>query len=454
MLLLPEFHGRQVGLLGLGPNGRAAAAALTASGANIVAWDGDQAQRTLSDVPCTPPRKWATADMAAVVLADGNRDGLSRALVEAAKACGVPVLTDLDLFARGIVTLPEASRPDVVVVTGAAGKSVTVSIIDHILREQGRHVAMGGPLGVPFLGLPAPDGPTTYLLELPVRRLSTARELRADVTVLLNGAGTMAPGQMDLALRTLTRVFKNQRPEDTAIIGVDDPLGQKLCTALKSSHPGTIIPASGEAALGHGTFALEGAAYTAQRGKTTLIGDYSRAPAFAGPHLNQDVAAAMAVCLSLGVEPAMIVKALHSYQGLEGRFECLGAAGPVLFVDDSYASSPTAAARAISACPDVFWIGGHPEVPHHMAGGSPALASLHGTYLVGEKDETAHRNMKDAVAAAMKDANALLRADPSAAPVILYAPGVPCPSSARKGGPLSEFRAVATDYIQGAVKYG
>lgn len=457
MIPLPHYRGAQIGVLGLGPQGSAVVDALVHSGANVVAWDGDTARQDGCSVSCTPPRDWRIADLDGVVLADGSRDGVARGVAEAAKLAGVPIMTDVDLFGEAMDQLAPAERGTVIAVTGVAGKSVTVSIISHILREQGRKVAIGGQLGAPLMSLPTPDPDVTYVLELPVHRLVRAPSLICDIAVVLNVSELPFPGPLDMAVNALARVFQSGRVRQTAIIGMDDAMGQKLCTALRSVGSAAkgvrdIIPVSGEAALSHGVFALDNSCHAALRGGAQLLGDFSRASAFAGPHLNQDVAAAAAVCLSMDIRAPMIIKALHSYQGLAGRFECLGAAGPVTFVDDAYASTAAATARAIGSCPDVFWVGGNPDMPDRLAGTPTGLGSVHGTYVVqAGADGHAHEDLETAVAAAVCDAEALLAKDPAAAPVVLFSPGVPPGKASFR---RSAFRAIAAEYIDGrAEKY-
>ncbi|MEM9989439.1 MAG: Mur ligase family protein [Pseudomonadota bacterium] len=464
MFPLPSYRGKTVGILGLGPNGVAAAKALKESGATVLGWDGQAERRLSGAVDCLAPKSWPMEHMHAVILADGGRGGFSGEVVDRALSEKVPVLTDIDLFSQALNRYPKDERPKVVAVTGQVGKSVTVSIIAHILKEQGRKVSIGGQVGTPFLALPPPEKDHIYLLELPVRRLSTTHSLHADISVVLNISSQPQLDSIELALRSLMRIFKTQGPTDTAIIGVDDVLGQKVCTLLRSrqlpvSKMGTVIPVSGEATLGHGIFALNGIAYSGQRGKTKILGDFTRAPAFVGAHFNQDAAAAMATCISLGVDPSMIIKSLHSYAGLTGRFECIGTSGSVIFVDDSYASTVAATQKAIAACPDVFWIGGNPQGAVNSNTERTGLAAIHGAYLLGQHEDVPHHLLKgmmvaqhlrleDAVTAAVRDAELLAASDPGASPVVLFSPAIP---PQRTSFRRDDFRTFVSAHIQQGV---
>ncbi|WP_370338601.1 glutamate ligase domain-containing protein [Parvularcula marina] len=448
MIPLEKFAGQKVGVLGLGPGGRAAVASLHASGASeVYAWDAHTLRRKETPGDCVPPRVWPMEEMTAVILADGGRGGLSRGVAERAGELKIPVYTELDLFGEALAESGLRDDIKVIAVTGAAGKSVTISIISHILDEQGWDVSIGGDLGQPPLALDAPSPGRVYLLEVPVRRLAGMRSLTVDIPILLNAAGPRQSTEIALAMRALIRICRARATGGTAIIGVDDPIGQEVCTILRSGKgdadgKGQIIPVSGEATIGHGVFVLEGAAYSIQRGKTQSLGDFSRAKGFLGAHFNQDAAAAIAACLSIGIPPAMIIKSLHSYEGLAGRFECLGAADGIVFIDDSYASNPAAAERAINACPNVFWIGGDAGTREQIGDGAV------GSYLLGEqtKDGEGVSPLALAFKAACDDAAASRDVGAEdAAPVVLFAPGVaPLAGKYRR----DEFRKLVSDRME------
>ena len=99
--------------------------------------------------------------------------------VEQARAAGVAVIGDIELFARErAARAPEAP---LVAITGTNGKSTTTALIAHVLREAGRDVAMGGNIGVPILDLPPPARrarPRRRMLVVPDRSRAVARAER------------------------------------------------------------------------------------------------------------------------------------------------------------------------------------------------------------------------------------------------------------------------------------
>lgn len=447
MIELPHLKDATVRVVGLGGGGRATVAALRASGAKVSVWDDDQERRDAVDAPSKGPK--ASLDGTdLVVLGDGGVSGGAKAIVPRARSAKIRVATELDLFTDALTALPEEERPRVVGVTGPVGKSVTAALIAHVVdaARGGAHVAGGA--GLPCLALPKADGDATYVIELPIGRLAATTRFRCDVSVALGLGVAREDDGLDAALRAVMRLLRHHAEDEATVIGVDDGVGQKVCTALQSGDQARVgrakvIPVSGEAALGHGVFSLAGQAYSSQDGRTLSLGDFSRAAALTGTHMNQDAAAAIAACLALDVPPQMIVKALHAYKGLSGRFEPIGGRGQVLFVDDSRARFARSVEMAIASCPDVFWIGTGERDAH--APNLKGVDTLRGVYLVGGEGEpdmavaSRHETLEGAFIAALRDAEAMVGRDPARSPVVLYSPGAPVDPAA--------FRALAATRI-------
>lgn len=319
MIPLPHMKGRAARVVGLGPAGLAACAALSEAGADVTVWDDDAVKREESGLPAKGPRA-SLAGLEAVVLCDGGIAAAAKSIIPRAKEAAVEVLTDLDLFADAMERLDD--RPQTVGITGLRGTGAA-GIIEHVLAAEGARVAGGGGADRPCLTLPAPDPDQTYVVELPIARLAAAKRFRADVSVVQSLGNKADSTGLDAVLRAAMRLFRQHAHGDAAVIAVDDAVGQKLCTALQSGlvgkvAAGEVIPVSGRASLGHGVYVLGQQAYSARGGRTQALGDIARAPAFADGVRTGDAAAAIAACLSLGVAPPQIIKALHGY----GVAEC------------------------------------------------------------------------------------------------------------------------------------
>src|SRR5580658_4637562 len=184
MIVMRQFEGRNIVVLGLARSGLAAAKALDAGGADVLAWDDNEKTRATigHSGALRDPAKTDWRDVAALILSPGIPHSFPtpHPATLAARNAGVEILGDIELLGR--------AQPDAryIGITGTNGKSTTTALIGHILAAAGRTVEVGGNLGPPALGL-EPLGTTgAYVLELSSFQLELVTTLAFDVAVLLN----------------------------------------------------------------------------------------------------------------------------------------------------------------------------------------------------------------------------------------------------------------------------
>lgn len=437
MIRITEFAGRDVAIFGLARTGLAAAKALMAGGARVHAWDDGEAARAAAEAEGVPlsdinARDWRA--FAALILSPGVPLHYPRPhrVVELARAVGVPVLGDIELFARALAALPATARPKVVGVTGTNGKSTTTALIGHILKAGGKDTRVGGNIGQAVLDLAPLHAGAVYVLELSSYQLDLVETLRCDAAVFLN----LTPdhlerhGTMANYLAAKKRIFANQGAGDWAVLGIDTPDTAATCTSLIAAGARRVVPISASQAIGRGVCALNGVIYDALDGRAEKAVDLAQAPALQGRHNGQNAAAAYAVARAFGLSPREIAEAMATFPGLPHRMEAAGVVEGVRFVNDSKATNADSSAQALAVFPRVYWIAGGVA----KAGGIDSLAQffpkLAGAYLFGEAAPTfaaalgaavpARRfdDLASAVAAAFVDARASGEPDP----VVLFSP--------------------------------
>ncbi len=391
MIPVRAFVGRKVAVFGLGRSGLPSARALKAGGAEPVLWDDNAKAREAAAGEGFTVEDLSEADwseFAALVLAPGAplTHPKPHWTVERAKAAGVPVIGDMELFARAVALAPEAKRPRVVAITGTNGKSTTTALIGWILKEAGKDAHIGGNIGVGVLSLPNMHAGAVYVLEVSSYQLDLVTSFKPDVAILLN----LSPdhldrhGSMEGYVAAKRRLFQSQSWGDTAVIGVDDAWGQQICTELTSSNRRTVRPISSGRAVGRGVYALQGLLYDATGDRTVEVADLTRARSLPGRHNWQNAAAAYAAVRALGLSVEEAAEGLMTFPGLEHRMEEVGRIGKVRFINDSKATNADAARQAMNSYPRFWWIaGGRPK-----AGGIDELKSLfprvERAYLIGE----------------------------------------------------------------------
>lgn len=391
MIPVRGFEGDRVAVFGLGRTGLTAARALKAGGALPILWDENAPAREAAAAEGFEVEDLSAADwsrFAALLLSPGVplTHPKPHWTVTRAREAGVEIVGDMELFARTAALAPLAQRPRTVAITGTNGKSTTTALVGWVLGQAGRDARIGGNIGFGVLGLDDMHAGAVYVLETSSYQLDLTRTFRPDVAVLMN----LSPdhldrhGGMDGYVAAKRRIFANQGPGDTAVIGVDDSWSQQICTDLMAGGRFAVRPISSERAIGRGVYALGGVLYDSTADRTVEVADLTRARSLPGKHNWQNAAAAYVVARALGVSQDDAVEGLMTFPGLAHRMEEVGRVGKVVFINDSKATNADAARQALQSYPKVYWIAGG----RAKEGGIEDLQDLFGrvakAYLVGE----------------------------------------------------------------------
>lgn len=437
MIPITEFKGRDVAVFGLARTGLAAARALTAGGARVHAWDDNDVTRAKAEAAGVPisdinSRDWRS--FAALVLSPGVPLTFPEPhrVVTLADATGVPIVSDIELFARAVNALPAAQRPKLIGVTGTNGKSTTSALIAHILKEAGKDVRLGGNIGEAILELQPLHPGAYYVIELSSYQLDITSSLRLDVAVWLNTTPDHLDrhGDMNAYVAAKKRIFLNQGAADWAIIGVDDLYCAKVCTDLTRAQAQHVAPISSGQALGRGVVALDGKLVDALGGRSEVVAELTQAAALAGKHNAQNAAAAYAATRVLGVDAKTIAQAMNTFPGLPHRLERVASIGGVRFINDSKATNANAAAQALAVYPRVYWIAGGVAKDGGIEELAPFFPRIAKAYLIGQSAGDFSDTLRGKVAvtmaghleAAVKLAFSDARASGEPHPVVLLSP--------------------------------
>jgi UDP-N-acetylmuramoylalanine--D-glutamate ligase len=455
MIAVPGFQDRRVAVFGLGRSGITAARALHAGGAIPVLWDDGVSGRMQAEAEGFVVEDLAQADwssFAALVLSPGAplTHPKPHWTVEKARAANVPVIGDIELFARALDVVPASLRPKVVAITGTNGKSTTTALIGWVLKQAGMKVAVGGNIGIGVLALPAPTEVDAYVVETSSYQLDLTTSFAPDVAILTNVSPDHLDrhGGMEGYVAAKQRIFQHLTPESVALVGVDDDWGWTVVNTLNDRHlrvstittrtPSEYVDPTGGVpvtdletrlpdqvpAFDRGRFVIVDATGGKLVADGVALTDLAPARSLPGRHNAQNAAFAYAAARAVGVDHEAAVAGLMSFPGLAHRMETVGQisdqtdqSGTIKFVNDSKATNADAARQALSSYPSVRWIAG--GVP--KAGGIEDLRDLFPrvtrAYLIGQAaeafaatlGETPHTvvgTMDAAVAAASADAAA------------------------------------------------
>ena len=348
-----------VAVVGLGRSGLSAARALEKMGARVLAWDDDKAARDRAEdegFSIVQPSEKAWAVLKTVVWSPGIPRTNPAALL--ADRLGIPIVCDVDLFC-------EANQDArIIAVTGTNGKSTTVALISHILKSAGYSVAVGGNIGVPALDLPELDWRGTYVLELSSYQLEMMPHLKTDIVVWLNISPDHLERHGDLQgyIDAKAHIFQGHKPGAVDIIGIDDPESEKICAKLEKRGLQSVVSVSVGRGVSRGFFVTEGILYDGRHKKPQALCDMHSFEKLPGIHNWQNIACAFASVQACGLATDRIIEAIKTFSGLPHRLEVVECIEGVPFVNDSKATNPSAAARALACYDRILWIaGGEPK---------------------------------------------------------------------------------------------
>jgi UDP-N-acetylmuramoylalanine--D-glutamate ligase len=392
MIAVRSFASRDVGMYGLARTGQASARALRSGGANVYAWDDDPAQRTQArEAGAVDVRwqDWPWDKLAALVLSPGVplTHPKPHEIVERAKAAGVRVIGDFELFAREIrPDRGQAGRAPVIAVTGTNGKSTTTALIGHVLKARGFDVQIGGNIGKPVLALDPPNAKTVYVLEISTFQIDLAPSFTPDVALLLN----LSPdhidrhGSMQSYAAVKERLMRQTARDGQLLIGVDDSHSSAIFTRVSSNGGPHATPISVGKVLGRGIFVVDGVLYDAQVERAVKVMELASAKHLLGSHNWQNAAFAYGASKHFMKDTRAIVSAIADFPGLAHRMEDIGRLGRARFINDSKATNADATERALACFNDIHWIAGGRAKEGGIERLAPHFGRVRKAYLIGE----------------------------------------------------------------------
>lgn len=267
---------------------------------------------------------------------------LREPLVVALRAAGVPVIGDIELFAR-------AAQAPVVGITGSNGKSTVTTLVGEMARAAGVRVAVGGNLGTPALDLLA-DDVELYVLELSSFQLETTATLQLAAAVNLNLSQDHLDrhGAMAHYAAVKARIFAHC---DTCVVNRDDAL------VMQHAPAGAISFGLNEPEPGHyGLVEDDGGIWLARGGAALIRRDELRIP---GLHNAANALAALAVADAVGIPRRAGVDALRAFRGLPHRCAFVAEKRGVIWLDDSKGTNVGATLAALNGLEGpIVWLGG------------------------------------------------------------------------------------------------
>lgn len=311
-----------------------------------------------------------------------------RELVEA-RALGIETLSEMGWG------LSEMAVPWVGV-TGSAGKSTTVSLIGAMLEASGIRVFVGGNLGTPLVSFLDEDRVVDrVVLECSSFQLEATPNAHPQVGVLTNLQPNHLDrhGTMERYAACKAPLFGHMRSEDALILCggeesilpvVQGSLGERIAFWRDGDHPKGAMCQGETMILRHPRWGEE--VYDLRRVRLR------------GLHNRENLMAAALAARCAGATAEGVQATIDGFGGLAHRQEELGTWRGVRYVNDSKATTPDSALRAVEACAEKgerlrLLLGGRSKGTGFVGLREAVLRDVEKLYLFGEAREEILRDL-------------------------------------------------------------
>ncbi|MAL05778.1 MAG: UDP-N-acetylmuramoyl-L-alanine--D-glutamate ligase [Microbacterium sp.] len=295
-------------------------------------------------------------------------------VIEAVRDAGFALWGDVELAwrVRDKVLRADGTPAEWVLVTGTNGKTTTTRLAATMLVEGGLRAAPCGNIGVPVLdAVRDPLGFDVLVVELSSHQLwylglqSGPEPLSPHAAVCLNLADDHLEWHGSFEAYRDAKAVVYRHTKAACVYNKADAATLRMVEEAEvvegARAIGFDLGVPGPSDLGVVDGILVDRAFLEERRTSALelttVADLA-ARDLAAPHVVANILAASALARSLDVAPAAIRTALENFTLDPHRIQVVGRAGGIVWVDDSKATNPHAAASSLAAYPGAIWVVG------------------------------------------------------------------------------------------------
>ena len=349
-----EFTGKNVLIVGTGKSGVAAAELLQKKQAKLIIFDGNkelkeaqikEKSEAFSDARIVlgelPESVMDELDLA--VLSPGVPTDLP--MVNAIRDKKIPIIGEIELAYQ-------CAKGKILAITGTNGKTTTTALLGEIMKNYFPDVKVVGNIGIPYTSVAADTtDETVTVAEISSFQLETAVEFKPDISAILN----ITPdhlnrhGTMENYIEVKERVAVNQTEDDCIVLNYDDKVLREF--GEKKDLKPKVIFFSSTQTLKEGMYLDGDMMIYAHDGKKEEVLNVKTDMQLLGKHNYENVMAAVAMSIRMGVPMDLIRKAVKEFKAVEHRIEFVLERSGVRYYNDSKGTNPDAAIQAIRAMP-------------------------------------------------------------------------------------------------------
>ncbi|MCI8830308.1 MAG: UDP-N-acetylmuramoyl-L-alanine--D-glutamate ligase [Lachnospiraceae bacterium] len=348
-------HGQKVIVAGTGISGIAATRLLLDMGGEVVLYDGNANQNREKVLA-------AFEDKSRVTLVLGE---LKRTDLVGVELCivspGVPMdspfaatIIDAKIPIWGEIQLAyHCAKGRLAAITGTNGKTTTTALTGEIMKAFYESVFIVGNIGIPYtqVALDTEDTSVT-VAEISSFQLETIMDFRPNVSAILN----ITPDHlnrhktMENYIEIKKGITLNQTGSDSVVLNYDDPVLREFGQDEEQKPKARVLFFSSREKLKEGFYLDRDNIMYSHNGRETLLINVHDMNLL-GRHNYENVMAAAAVSLEMGVPMETIRRVIRRFQAVEHRIEFVLERSGVKYYNDSKGTNPDAAIQAVKAMP-------------------------------------------------------------------------------------------------------
>lgn len=270
---------------------------------------------------------------------------LSELLLQDAHAAGIPIVGDIELFARAQKRRPQReSQIKVIAITGSNGKSTVTALLAEMARAAGINVAVGGNFGTPALDL-LDNAAELYILELSSFQLELTQSLAGHAACVLNVSPDHIDRHGSLAHYAALKASIYNSASAAVVSRDDDLVRQMPVSAAQQLSFGASSPSNNSQ---FGLREADGEICLA-RGQDNWIAVAELK--LRGQHNYLNALAALALGSAAGMPQTLMLDALRNFGGLPHRCQWLANINGVDWVNDSKGTNVGAMQASLEGLP-------------------------------------------------------------------------------------------------------
>ncbi len=333
-----NYKNQDVGILGLGLSGLAAARVLLNSKANIFVFDDKKEKPSIiKKSNWINYNYWPWGSIKTLVVSPGipinnkeKHDAIKLAIDNKVK-----IINDIDLF---VEIYPKAK---IIGITGTNGKSTTAALLFHILKFNKIKSVICGNFGIPACSINDPGENGVIILELSSYQLDGAKSLSLDIATIIN----ITPDHLDYHetfdryVSSKLKIINFLKRNGIFIYDKSNKILNKIIDANKYH-------------------SLKFSGVNEKEAKD-FINDNNY---LKGTHNAINASIAISIAKKLNINDNKIELAIKRFEGLSHRMEPLYISSNFKIINDSKSTNGESTAAALKSFNNIFWIvGGRPK---------------------------------------------------------------------------------------------